>query len=166
MQKRLLLLGLALIMLVSAGCGQQGDGAVEALDDLLLRVYLALHREDISRTASDDPAPVVFVVQPGDTAGDIGLRLKRLNLIVDAELFGQLAKYENADSKLEAGHYWVVDADIESYLETASYYTPVHESSLKRVGCASNTLMRRPLRFPRRTWTAASSPRFTRCNTV
>ena len=71
-----------------------------------------------------------------------------------------------AQEYARSGKNWVVDVDIEQFLETASYYTPVHESSLKRVGCASNTLMRRPLRFPRRTWTAASSPRFTRCNTV
>lgn len=61
---------------------------------------------------------------------------------------------------------WVVDADIKGFLETASYCTPVHEGLSKRVTCASITLIRRPLRLPRRTWTAASSPRFTRCNTV
>jgi UPF0755 protein len=104
----MLVLGLTILMLVSVGCCglTQGDSDVAGgLDDFLLRGYLALHRGDISKPASDDPTPVVFVVEPGDTAGDIALRLKRLGLINDAELFRQLAQYEKADSKLEAGRY-------------------------------------------------------------
>ena len=105
MRKRSWVIGLALLMLVGAGCGQEGGDVAEALDDVLLRTYLAFHREDIAKTASDDPSPVVFVVEPGDTAGDIALRLKRRGLIVDSELFRQLAQYEKADSSLEAGRY-------------------------------------------------------------
>lgn len=103
----MLVLGLTMLMLVSVGgCGLSQDGDVaEELDDLLLRGYLALHQGDISKPASDDPTPVVFVVEPGDTATDIALRLKRWGLINDAELFRQLAQYEKADSKLEAGRY-------------------------------------------------------------
>jgi hypothetical protein len=36
----------------------------------------------------------------------------------------------------------------------------------KSPACSGLTWIRRPLRLPRRTWTAASSPRWTRCNTV
>jgi len=102
---RLLVLGLMALMLLSVGCSRGGGDVAEALDDLLLRVYLAFHQGDISKPASDDPTPVIFVVEPGDTAGDIGLRLKRRGLVTDAELFRQLAQYEDADSKLEAGQY-------------------------------------------------------------
>jgi RNA-directed DNA polymerase len=70
------------------------------------------------------------------------------------------------DGLLRAGYTWVVDADLRSYLESASYCTPVHARPSKRVGWLSITLMRKPLRRPQRTWTAWSSPRFTRCNTV
>jgi len=105
MKKCILILGLTMLMLVSVGCSQEEGGVAEVLEDLLLRIYLAFHQEDISKTASDDPTPVVFVVEPGDTAGDIALRLKRRDLIIDVELFSQLAKYEKADSKLEAGRY-------------------------------------------------------------
>lgn len=104
----MLILGLTMLMLVSVGCSSlsQGEGgASEALSDFLLRTYLAFHQDDISKPTSDDPTPVVFVVQPGDTAGDIALRLKRWGLVTDAELFRQLAQYEKADSKLEAGRY-------------------------------------------------------------
>ncbi len=61
---------------------------------------------------------------------------------------------------------WVIDLDIKGFLDTASYCTPFHEIKSKRVGCESNTLIRNPFRLPRRTCTASSSPRFTRCNTV
>ena len=103
----MLVLGLMMLMLVSVGCCglSQDDDAAESLSDLLVKGYLALHQGDISKPASDDPTPVVFVVEPGDTAGDIALRLKRWGLINDAELFRQLAQYEKADSRLEAGRY-------------------------------------------------------------
>ena len=52
---------------------------------------------------------------------------------------------------LDEGRTWVVDADIQGYLERASYYIAFHERPSKRVGCWSATLMRRPLRLPRRT---------------
>ena len=57
-------------------------------------------------------------------------------------------------------------ADVQAFLETASYCTPFHGMKSKRFDFASNTLIRNPLRLPRRRWTASSSPRFTRCNTV
>ncbi len=66
----------------------------------------------------------------------------------------------------ELGYSWVVDIDLEKFLDAVSYYTPFHGMKSNRVDCASNTLIRNPLRLPRRRWTASSSPRFTRCNTV
>jgi len=121
----MLVLGLTLLMLVSVGCGDlgQGDGAGSgALEDFLLKVYLGFRREDISRPASDDPTPVVFIVEPGATAGDIALRLKRLGLISDAELFRLLARYHKADSKLEAGRYELrADMAIEEIIEALQH---------------------------------------------
>jgi len=100
-----LILGLMMLMLVSVSCSLTQEGGQEALDDLLLRAYLAFHQEEISQPASDDPTPVVFIVEPGETAGDIALRLEQLGLINDAELFRLLARYHKADSRLEAGRY-------------------------------------------------------------
>jgi RNA-directed DNA polymerase len=71
-----------------------------------------------------------------------------------------------AQKYLKEGYTWVVDLDLEKFFETSSYCTPFHERLSKRVGCAPNTLIRKPFRFPERRWTAESSPRFTRCNTV
>jgi len=98
---------LVALLLVSVGCGglTLGDDTAETVDEFLLGIYLTFRQEDISRPASDDPTPVIFTVQPGETASDIALRLKRLGLITDAELFRLLARYRKADSKLEAGRY-------------------------------------------------------------
>jgi hypothetical protein len=61
---------------------------------------------------------------------------------------------------------WVLDIDIRGFLDRASHYTPADRWSSKRPDKAGGTLMRKPLRRPRHTWTASSSPRLTRCNTV
>src|SRR5271165_5635859 len=61
---------------------------------------------------------------------------------------------------------WVLDADIRSFLDTASYCPLVHEVRSKSSGSRAIALMRSPFCLPRITWTASSSPRLTRCNTV
>src|SRR5271166_1437758 len=61
---------------------------------------------------------------------------------------------------------WVLDIDIKAFLDTASYCPLVHEVRSKSSGCGSTALIRSPFCLPRMTWTASSSPRLTRCNTV
>ena len=61
---------------------------------------------------------------------------------------------------------WIVDADIRSFLDHASYCPLIHEMSSNRFGWSSTTLIRKPLRLPLLTIKASSSPRFTLCNTV
>jgi len=61
---------------------------------------------------------------------------------------------------------WIVDADIRSFLDHASYCPLIHEMSSNRFGWSSTTLIRKPLRLPLVTIKASSSPRFTLCNTV
>jgi retron-type reverse transcriptase len=43
---------------------------------------------------------------------------------------------------------YVVEADIKSFLDPSSYYTPFHEIRLKSVGWLSNAFIRKPLRLP------------------
>ena len=64
------------------------------------------------------------------------------------------------------GRREVVDADLRDYLDTASYCPPVHEVRSKSSGSRAIALIRSPFCLPRITWTASSSPRLTRCNTV
>jgi len=61
---------------------------------------------------------------------------------------------------------FILDADIQSFLDPASYYPLVHEAHANSSPCRAITLMRSPFWRPRVTWTASSSPRLTRCNTV
>ena len=61
---------------------------------------------------------------------------------------------------------WVLDADIRTFLDAASYCPPRVAVTYNRLGCVSITLIRKPLRRPHRTWSAWSSQRLTRCNTV
>ena len=64
------------------------------------------------------------------------------------------------------GFGWVIDLDLENFLDAASYCPPSIDVGYNRLGCVSITLMREPLRRPHRTCRAWSSPRLTRCNTV
>ena len=54
-----------------------------------------------------------------------------------------------AQAFIAEGLDWVVDIDLQSFLDHASYYTPVNEKWLNSVGWSSNTFIRNPLRFPR-----------------
>lgn len=71
-----------------------------------------------------------------------------------------------AREHMTAGYRWVVDMDLEKFLVPSSDYPRADCGVSKSPGRASGTLMRRPLRRPRETCIASSSPRFTRCNTV
>ncbi|MGB8527024.1 MAG: reverse transcriptase domain-containing protein [Rhodoplanes sp.] len=61
---------------------------------------------------------------------------------------------------------YILDADIRSFLDPVSYCPLVHEVQTNSSLCRAITLMRSPFCRPRVTWTASSSPRLTRCNTV
>src|SRR5262245_23000317 len=61
---------------------------------------------------------------------------------------------------------FILDADIQSFLNPVSYCPLVHEAHANSSLCRAITLMRSPFCRPRVTWTASSSPRLTRCNTV
>jgi hypothetical protein len=61
---------------------------------------------------------------------------------------------------------WVLDADIRGYFDTASHYTPFHESPSKRSGCVPITLMHKPFKFLWHRRTFDGSPAFTHCDSV
>ncbi len=68
---------------------------------------------------------------------------------------------ERAREHIAAGHRWVVDLDLEKFLETLSHYPLSECGSSKKPGAMSKTLTRKPLRSPRRTCTAWSLPDLT-----
>src|SRR5580658_5447690 len=71
-----------------------------------------------------------------------------------------------AQRYIAEGYSWVVDLDLEKFLDCSSDYPPLPDGSAKRSAGVSGTLIRKPFRRPCRMWTACSSPRFTRCKTV
>jgi UPF0755 protein len=77
----------------------------DALEMWLVSLYLNLHQEDLSKPVSTDDTPIPFVVETGETAGTIALRLQEMGLIGDAELFRLYVKYHNLDANLEAGEF-------------------------------------------------------------
>src|SRR5215217_5525244 len=64
------------------------------------------------------------------------------------------------------GREWVLDADVRDCLGVASHCPSLLGKASNRPPSAWATSIRRPFRLPVRTWTARSSPRLTRCNTV
>lgn len=66
----------------------------------------------------------------------------------------------------EEGYQVVLDADIQGFLDTYSYYGIADGVESKSCGWFSKTRMRRPFCLPRLTCTTESSPCFTRCMMV
>jgi RNA-directed DNA polymerase len=52
------------------------------------------------------------------------------------------------------GYDKVIDLDLKSYLDAASYCPPGVDACYNKLGCVSITLMRKPLRLPHRTCNA------------
>jgi len=69
-------------------------------------------------------------------------------------------------SHVAGGHRFVVDLDLEKFLDCSSDYPPFAGMRVKRSSGASGSLILKPFLRPWRIWTACSSPRFTRCRTV
>ena len=116
---------------------------IPTLEDKVAQRAIVLLLEPIYETAF---LPCSFGFRPGRSAHD-ALRALRTGF-------------------MERGLRWVVDVDISKYLYVASYCPQVHEVRSKSSGCRAIALIRSPFCFPRMTWTASSSPRLTRCNTV
>ena len=74
-------------------------------EELALSFYLQSRSDEINNPISDDPTPVNFVVEIGETAVSISSRLQELDLITDATLFRRFLQYHGLDASLEAGEY-------------------------------------------------------------
>jgi len=77
----------------------------ESLEQTLLALYLQTRWAEVTTAASSDARPVAFSVKPGEAVGDIAVRLQRLGLIKDAELFRLVVRYRGADARLQAGDF-------------------------------------------------------------
>jgi len=82
-----------------------GGREPQGVEDWMLSMYLQSRADQINTPASDDPTPVPFVVEVGETAASIGTRLQELGLISDVALFRRFLQYNGLDASLEAGEY-------------------------------------------------------------
>ena len=81
------------------------DLSFESANAFLLSLYLSTHQEELNATVSDDPTPVTFVVELGETATDVAMRLQEEGLVVDSEVFRRFMTFHGLDVSLEAGIY-------------------------------------------------------------
>ncbi len=86
-----------------------GDSSVahspQNAEEFFLGLYLQTQSEAINASVSNDPSPVPFTVEVGETAFSISDKLLEQNLISDADLFRLFLRYNGLDAKLEAGDY-------------------------------------------------------------
>src|SRR5208283_96053 len=167
------------------GVDRQDFADIEAygVERWLGELALALRQE----TYRPDPIRRVYIPKANGKLRPLGISTLRdrvcmtaamlvLEPIFEADLPPELYAYrpgrnaQQAVAKVQEllfrGHPDVVDADLADYLDVASYCPQVHEVRSKSSVCRAIALMRSPFCFPRITWTASSSPRLTRCNTV
>jgi UPF0755 protein len=64
-----------------------------------------MHQAELNQSVSDDPTPVTFVVEPGETASEVASRLADDSLVVSGEVFQRFMTYHGLDTSLEAGTY-------------------------------------------------------------
>jgi UPF0755 protein len=89
------------IALNNVPTGRQPQG----IEDWLLSLYLQANADRINTPLNDDPTPIPFTVEVGETAISIGTRLQQLGLIDDIVLFRRFLQYNGLDATLEAGEY-------------------------------------------------------------
>jgi RNA-directed DNA polymerase len=124
--------------------GKQRALGIPTMKDRAMQALYLLALEPIAETAADP--------------NSYGFRPKRSTADALQQCFNTLCR--------ECSPQWVLEGDIIGCLDASSYYTLGDGGCSKSWGWLSNTPRRRPLCFPRRTCTAGSSPRFTRCITV
>jgi UPF0755 protein len=77
----------------------------ESPDSFFVSLYLSMNQAELNQPAGDNPEPVTFVVEPGETASMVAVRLQEEGLIVDSEVFRRFMSYHGLDIGLEAGRY-------------------------------------------------------------
>ena len=70
-----------------SGPGEFSLSAPTNVNDFFLSLYLDSRRNELTLPAGDDPATVVFTVEPGESVGHIASRLQSEGLVRDGELF-------------------------------------------------------------------------------
>lgn len=90
---------------VSTGEGGASLCGLGSPKEVALETYIQAHAEELQQPAGTDDTPVLFVIQPGETAADVARRLEEAGLVSDAELFRRYLQYEGLDAGIEAGTF-------------------------------------------------------------
>jgi UPF0755 protein len=103
-------IGLAGYWLLARRPGSSSSGGVSiaapsSLEDLFVSFYLDTRRAELSAPAGDNPAAVVFTIEPGESVAQIAVRLQSEGLVRDAQLFRMYLRYSKLDSGVEAGQF-------------------------------------------------------------
>lgn len=87
------------------GGGPELDLSFDSPNSFFLSAYLSMHQAELNEAVSDDPTPVTFVVESGETATEVAARLEESGLVVNGEVFRRFMTYHGLDVSLEAGTY-------------------------------------------------------------
>jgi UPF0755 protein len=84
-----------------------GGQPIRYAQHTLLQISLSGRQADLNRAMSKDTSPVRFTVNRGDTPRTIAQNLVNTALITDAQLFVDYAQFNELDTKLQAGTYFL-----------------------------------------------------------
>ncbi len=85
--------------------GPELELSFESPNSLMLSLYLSMHQAELNQPAGNDATPVTFVVEPGETAAEVAIRLEEEGLVINGEVFRRFMTYQGLDVSLEAGTY-------------------------------------------------------------
>ncbi len=80
-------------------------GPVGSPEDVALETYIQIHADELEQPAGADDTPVLFVIEPGETAAEVAQRLEEAGLVSDGELFRRYLQYRGWDAGIEAGTF-------------------------------------------------------------
>ncbi|MBC8171399.1 MAG: endolytic transglycosylase MltG [Anaerolineae bacterium] len=112
------------LLLVVGVCGGlvfllAGDQIIDGVRTALLKLAISGREDDLQTSVSSDNTPVRFRVAPGDAPAVIAANLVQSNLILDAGLFVDYVRAESLDVELEAGTYFLNQAQTLSEIAMA-----------------------------------------------
>ncbi len=104
------------------------QNGLSAAEVVYLRLWLARYEQALATPIGSDDTPLIFVVEPGQSAAGVGQRLFASGLISDPALFRNYARYHGLDSQLEAGTYFLTR--VQTLPEIARTLTDSSKASI------------------------------------